>query len=346
MCLSKCPYCDFYSVVYEKEKARAYKDAVIRNLAAFDEEYDSVYFGGGTPVLLYDEIAEILKNCSFTPDAEITVEANPCCTDENILLKLRNAGVNRISFGVQSLCDDELHRLGRRHNARQATDIIKTAHDCGFDNISADLMLGTPSQTLNSMSETIRSLCGLPLTHISAYMLKIEPNTPFYEKRVLPADEELFSQMYMKAVSLLEQYGFHQYEISNFAKTGFECRHNLKYWNCDGYIGIGASAHSFYGGKRYATARDIDDFILSDRQKTTVTDENPRSFEEYAMLRLRLNEGLFFDKCGEFGVGKSEIIRRAKLIPEEYINIDERHIALTVKGFPVSNHIIGKLLGY
>lgn len=344
-CLSKCPYCDFYSIKYNKETADSYANAVIRNIRHYGGKFDTVYFGGGTPFLLWDKICEILKFTDITKDAEITVEANPCTVDAEKLAVLRSSGVNRISFGVQSLCENELKALGRRHDSVIAINAIKTAKEQGFDNISADIMLGTPEQTLLSVISTVQRLSELPLTHISAYMLKIEKGTPFANAKLNLPDEDEICSIYLKATELLNNLGFNQYEISNYAKKGFYCRHNLKYWNCEEYLGIGPAAHSYYNGKRFFVTRDLNTFISCEHQKTT-DDEKPGGYEEYAMLRLRLTEGLSLSEYEALG-GDAEALKRAlSTIPSEYFSIDGDTVSLTPDGFLVSNTIIGKLLGY
>ena len=345
-CLSKCPYCDFYSVGYSKELASQYAQAVIRNLQQYDETYDTVYFGGGTPVLLSEHIPEILRNVYISEKAEITVEANPCVTDEKRLYSLLSGGVNRISFGVQSLDENELKFLGRRHNAEQAVEAVKLAHKVGFKNISADLMLGLPMQNEKSIEASVACLSALPISHISAYLLKIEENTPFAKMNIDVPEDERMDEIYLFTCGELEKRGFKQYEISNFAKKGFECKHNLKYWRCEEYIGIGAAAHSYYGGKRFCVAPDIAEFISSPRQKTTTTDENPGDFDEFAMLKLRLSEGLSFEECKRFGVSEDIITARLKKIPSHYISVTDRGVALTTEGFMLSNAVIGRILGY
>ena len=345
-CLSKCPYCDFYSVKYDKETADNYAKAVIRNIRHYSGEFDTVYFGGGTPFLLWDRICEILSFVDTAKDAEISVEANPCTVDAQKLAALHNAGVNRISFGVQSLCDDELKALGRRHDAYTAVKAIKTAKDQGFDNISADIMLGTPGQTGNSAARTVQQLAELPVTHISAYMLKIEENTPFAKMTLdLPNEDEMCS-LYLKTTEQLKSLGFEQYEISNYSKKGFNCRHNLKYWNCEEYLGIGPAAHSYYKGERFFAERDLNAFISEEYQKNIIEDGKPGGHEEYAMLRLRLTEGLSLSEYAIRG-GDTDTIKHAlKAIPCEYYSFDGDRISLTPEGFLVSNMIIGKLLGY
>ena len=345
-CLSKCPYCDFYSVKHDSQTAESYTQAMIRNIKHYGGRFDTVYFGGGTPFLLWDKICDMLSFVDVTEDAEITIEANPCTVDAQKLSALRNAGVNRISFGVQSLCDDELKALGRRHNADTAIRAITIAKEQGFDNISADIMLGTPMQTLDSLTYTVRRLSELPVTHISAYMLKIEENTPFAKaKPVLPDEDEVCS-LYLKATELLSNTGFDQYEISNYSKKGFACRHNLKYWNCEEYLGIGPAAHSYYKGKRFFVERDLRAFISDEYQKTSVEDGDPGGCEEYAMLRLRLTEGLSLSEYKSRG-GNAEMLKSIlSTIPSEYYSLDGDSVSLTPNGFLVSNMIIGKLLGY
>lgn len=345
-CLSKCPYCDFYSVRYSKSLAADYTKAVIHNLKQYDEPFDTVYFGGGTPVLLSDEIGEMLKAVNIAENAEITVEANPCISDIKRLSALRNSGVNRISFGVQSMDDNELKFLGRRHTAEQAIAAINLANEVGFDNISADLMLGLQGQKKGGIAHSVDVLASLPVSHISAYLLKIEEGTPFAEMDIdIPEDDEL-SELYLYTCEQLEKSGFMQYEISNFSKSGAQCRHNLKYWRCEEYLGIGPAAHSFYKGKRFCTERDIEKFILSDIQEITITDDTAGDFEEYAMLKLRLTEGLTFEECESYGVTRAVIENRCRKIPDEYYSINEKGVSLTKNGFLLSNAVIGRVLGY
>ena len=345
-CLSKCPYCDFYSERFDEALGEQYAAAVIRNLKHYDETYDTVYFGGGTPVLLAEKIPEIMKNVRLSENPEITVEANPCVTDEKRLSALLSGGVNRISFGVQSLDEKELKFLGRRHNALQAQTAVELAFKAGFRNISADLMLGLPEQSEKTVRKSISALSQLPVNHISAYLLKIEENTPFAKMNIAVPEDERMDEIYLFACEELEKHGFLQYEISNFAKTGYECKHNLKYWRCEEYIGIGAAAHSYYKGRRFCVGRDLRGFIASDVQKTEITDETAGDFDEFAMLKLRLSEGLLFSECESFGVDKNTILTRLKRIPEKYYRLDEKGVALTKEGFLLSNAVIGKILSY
>ena len=345
-CLSKCPYCDFYSIKYDKEAADSYANAVIRNIRYYGGKFDTVYFGGGTPFLLWEKICEILNVADITEDAEITVEANPCTVDTKKLNAVRKSGVNRISFGVQSLNDNELKALGRRHDANTAVNAVKIAKDQGFNNISADIMLGIPGQTLESVIQTIQQLSMLPVTHISAYMLKIEENTPFAKAKLELPDEDEVCSIYLEVTELMGNLGFNQYEISNYAKEGYPCHHNLKYWNCQEYLGIGPAAHSYYNGKRFSVGRDLNAFISSKCQQTVIEDVDPGGHEEYAMLRLRLTDGLKLSEYKALGGDAEEMKRLLSMIPDEYVSTHGDIVSLTPKGFLVSNMIIGRLLGY
>ena len=336
-CHRKCLYCDFYSVALEDGLALRYTDAVIRNLRAYGGEFDTVYFGGGTPILLAAHLGEMLRAADIAQGAEITAEANPCEMTDEALEALLKAGVNRISVGVQSLCDNELHSLGRRHDRDTAEKAILRAKRAGFDDISADLMLGIPQQTSESLSETLTRMAELPVTHISAYMLKVEQNTPFGRNTPILPDEDDTADMYLQTVQSLSQHGFHQYEISNFAKDGCECRHNLKYWHAEEYLGIGPAAHSYLYGRRFGVPRDLDAFLASERQREQVTEEAPDPTEERIMLGLRLSEGI----PEELWRPRETALKR---IPKQYYSIRNGRLSLTAEGFLLSNEIISILL--
>ena len=342
-CLSKCPYCDFYSVPYSRLKAQEYTEAVIRNIRHYGGHFDTVYFGGGTPILLYEHIGEMLDAADIAGEAEITVEANPCMCEPRVLEILRSAGVNRLSLGVQSMNERELVFLGRRHTVKQTEDAFRNAVKAGFDNISADMMIGLEGQTAEEITYTAERLAALGAKHISAYLLKIEEDTPFAKRELTLPDEDSTAELYLHTVRTLERLGFVQYEISNFAVHGYESRHNLKYWRCGEYLGIGAAAHSYYGGKRFCTARDISGFINSPVQQVKVTDEEPGGWEEYAMLKLRLTEGLTFAEAERFGKA-DELRRNAAGLPGKLVRITESGINLAPEGFLVSNAVIGKIV--
>lgn len=348
-CRRKCLYCDFYSVALQDGFAEKYTEAVKRNIAAYGGSFDTVYFGGGTPILLAEHLGEMLKAADIAPNAEITAEANPCEMTDKALSALLEAGINRISVGVQSLCDNELAALGRRHDSENAIHAIERARAAGFTDISADLMLGIPEQTADSLAETLTGITALPITHISAYMLKVEPNTPFGKDTPTLPDEDSVADMYLQTVNALSERGFYQYEISNFAVGRrahtppqsiddlYSCRHNLKYWRCEEYLGIGPAAHSFLNGRRFAVARDLDGFLSSPRQIELTTDDSPDEYEERVMLGLRLSEGIpeMLWKPLEAAL---------KLVPKNYYKIDSGKLSLTAEGFLLSNEIISLLL--
>lgn len=334
-CRKKCPYCDFYSVGFREDLAEQYADAVIRNIRHYGGEFDTVYFGGGTPILLARHIPRILAEANYTRGAEITVECNPLEMNEETLQILFDSGVNRLSVGVQSAVESELRALGRTHTFEQARQAIFTAREVGFRDISIDLMLGIPRQDLSSLTYTVRKLRELPITHISAYMLKIEPNTVFGKNPPVLPDEDETAELYLNAVRGLVAQRFIQYEISNFARRGLKSRHNLKYWRREEYLGIGAAAHSFYKGKRFAVKRDIKEFIASEHQIEVITDEAPNELEEKIMLGLRLTEGIPKELWEPLNLA---------LIPEKYYKIENDRLSLTPEGFLVSNEIIATLL--
>ena len=353
-CLKRCGYCDFCSSIYNEDKIRRYKDALVRNIRDFackGIEVDTVYLGGGTPSLLsadmMSEILDVLRqNFVIDKRAEITVEANPGTVDPEKLRAYALAGVNRISFGVQSCKDDELYRLGRIHSFKEAAEAVMMAKKSGIENISCDLMLGIPGQTLKSARESAESLCGLGIDHLSAYMLKIEEGTPFDcpEIKSAVADDDEVSEMYLECAEILERCGLMQYEISNFAKPGFESRHNLKYWKGEPYIGFGASAHSFFMGKRFYVPPDIDGFISAPTQNYEAEDLSPDALTEYILLGLRLTEGIALERVDSLGGSAEKLILAAKPFEAaEYLDVSGGRVRLTRVGFLVSNGIILRL---
>ncbi len=339
-CVRKCPYCDFYSLPGEGELYSGYAAAVMRNLRYFSEPFDTVYFGGGTPNLIAEYMGAILSAANIAKGAEITAECNPASADLETLKAMRKAGVNRLSAGVQSLHDEELRQLGRLHDSAQAEKLILNARQAGFDNVSADVMLGIPGQTAASLTDTLNRLAALPVKHISAYMLTLEPDTPFGKNPPENiADDEQTAELYRLCQRLCEKNGFIQYEISNFAREGFQCRHNLKYWHDEEYLGIGAAAHSFYEGRRFAVPKNLREFISSPRQPVEITDDDPGDFDERVMLGLRLAEGIPEELYKPLEKG-------LRLLPAEYYSLENGRLRLTAEGFPVYNYIVSLLLAH
>ena len=351
-CLRKCPYCDFYSVCLDEELKERYVSAVAACIEYYknpERKVNSIYFGGGTPSLLNERdvfrILETAGRCFSVSNAEITMEANPSSTTFEKLAGYKKGGVNRISFGIQSLNDYELKDLGRLHDGKTAIEAINNAKRARFDNLSADLMLGISRQTEESLCNCISAFSELDIRHVSAYMLSIEETTPYAKMKnsLLLPDEEKTADLYITACNELERHGFEQYEISNFAFKGFESRHNLKYWQLEEYLGIGPAAHSFYNGKRSYYPRDIRSFIGGDFSMLSDDTFNPS--EEYVMLSLRLKSGLDLKSACEYGVDIQNLLEKAqRFIKQKLVILDNDRLHLTKEGFLVSNYIISELI--
>ncbi len=354
-CLRRCGYCDFCSSVAGSGRIEEYVSALIKSISSYAGRgiaCDTVYLGGGTPSLLSasqmsDILLAVYKTFDVSSDAEVTAEANPGTVTLEKLRSYRDSGINRISFGIQSCKDNELYRLGRLHSFSQAEEAVNLARLAGIENVSADIMLGIPEQTSATLAETVERVASLGVNHVSAYMLKIEEGTPFDCDviRRSVADDDTAADMYLMTVEMLSQRGFEQYEISNFAKAGFESRHNLKYWNCEEYLGFGPSAHSYFGGKRFYVPEDISGFIDGSAPAYISEDDCPDKLEEYIMLGLRLCKGILLDKVSALG-GDAESLKSTAAAYERagLLKISDRNIALTRRGFLVSNGIIGELL--
>lgn len=305
-CKAKCAYCDFYSLAHSEEKMDAYMAALLRHLEevaprAAGMQVDTVYFGGGTPSYLGAArlcriLQTVLRRYGVARDAEITLEANPdSAGDWKELRKLRRAGFNRLSLGVQSTDDALLRRIGRVHTYEQVQQAVMAARKAKFTNLSLDLIYGLPGQTMEDWQRTLADAVALGPEHLSCYGLKLEEGTPLWQQRqtlTLP-DDDAQADMYLYTVAALGEMGYEQYEISNFAKSGKESRHNLKYWRMEEYAGFGPGAHSDFGGVRYGYVRDIDSYIagrlvLSESE----TDSTLARDYEYVMLSLRTAAGI------------------------------------------------------
>ena len=353
-CERKCPYCAFYSRVFSSDAANAYVGALAKAVAGADTiRADTLYFGGGTPALLgADNIIALTDLCRqrFGLDnAEMTLECNPNSISLPALEKLRQAGVNRLSVGVQSLDDGELRFLGRLHDSRQALQAFSDARRAGFENLSADLMIGIKGQTEKSISDTVKTLTSLGALHLSVYMIKVEQGTAFDSDKIRQClmDEDELADLYLAAVSAAGDNGLKQYEISNFAAPGYESRHNSKYWEREEYLGFGPSAHSFYKGVRYCCPDDLSGFI-ENSLRTVVTDPEPDAAEEYVMLGLRLCKGISFDKLSALGCGDDRV-KHIALLAKRYASAglcvtDGKSVSLTPKGMLVSNSVIASFL--
>lgn len=354
-CVRKCPYCDFYSCISDSSIKSKYVKSLIADIVSYKDRRlsaDSVYFGGGTPTSLTSaQLCGILdavkESFSLSDDCEITTEANPCTVDFKYLCELRQAGFNRISFGVQSAVDSELVSLGRLHSYEQAENAVLQAQKAGFDNISCDLMIGVLGQTEDTLAYSADKLCSLPITHISAYMLKIEDGTPYDCESIRNSivTDDTQADLYLSAVKRLSENGFIQYEISNFCKDGRMSRHNMKYWKLCNYIGFGPSAHSFFEGRRFYNERDINGYIADRSSVFRIEDNSPDAFCEYTMLSLRLSEGISRNRYVSLGGSQKKFDSLSKkLVQEGMAKSNGDRFCLTPKGFLLSNSIILELL--
>ena len=318
-CFSKCRYCDFYSAPGQRGVPRAYVDALLRELSRFAPDAplrpDTLYFGGGTPSLLDPaDAARLIAAAQPLPGAEITLEANPETVSEDSLRAFREAGVNRISFGVQSARDSQLKTLGRPHTAKQARAAFAAARRAGFENISGDIMLALPDSVFG--------------------------RTP---PEGLPTSDEA-ADFYLYAVEQLEHHGYRQYEISNFARPGYEGKHNLIYWDCGDYLGIGPAAHSCMGGKRFYYPADTEAFL---RDEAAPVMDGGCGAEDYLILQLRLRKGLSLDEYKkrygrEFSTAQLAFVQNC--VKSGYANFDGHTLALTPAGLIVQNSILAELL--
>lgn len=364
-CKRKCIYCDFYSITSLNNFQTyfsALESEIDSYISSLVRSYNirSIYFGGGTPTIvppIYLEriINKISKSFKINNDIEISIESNPGTITKENLISYRNMGINRISIGVQSFSDNDLRFLSRIHNRKDAIDAIEQSLKSGFDNINIDLIFNLPFQNRYSWLENLKTAVNLPVSHISAYSLIIEEGTPIY-KMIINGDikiknEDHDSELYLSTINFLNEKGFYIYEVSNFAKSGFECIHNKAYWNYNDYLGLGTSAHSFIDKKRWWNARELNDYLYninsSSKGYTEWESITPvQQKDEYVMLQLR--------SCG-LDLREIESLFNINLIKEKkaiisqsveagLLIIDDSKIRLTPKGYSLADEIILRLI--
>ena len=354
-CDSKCYYCDFVSAKYSDDIKREYFQSLkkeIKKYSSSQTKISSIFIGGGTPssvdVSYICEIINTIKqNFDVQKDAEITIEANPCSVDKTKLLAYKKSGINRISFGVQSFDDELLKTIGRRHSSSQAKNAINLAQQVGFDNINADLLLGLPGQTYNSLELSVNELLSLPVTHISAYMLINEEGTVLTKKiekgELQTPTEEDCVLWYDKMLELLQKNGFERYEVSNFAKSGYECKHNLGYWQTKQYYGVGLSAHGYIDGIRYSNTTNIKKYISGGFVENTEKLTSREKIEEKLFLGLRTKYGVNINELKKLGCDITKNDNLKSLMDGGFVRIDE-NIAICDDKFAVMDSIVLKLL--
>ncbi len=377
-CKSRCSYCDFATDVYRDSGAvKRYVEALYReitggNLSGSEgapeilqpkgtlpagrvsaRPVDTVYFGGGTPsLLLPEQVGRILiavhESFTISKDAEITMEMNPATVTAETLAAYRELGINRASFGVQTFNDRDLKLLARGHDADDARSTFRLLRDAGFDNISFDLIAGLPSQTLEDWRRNLDEALSMEPEHMSLYLLEIHEGTPLAEQirsgRRTPVADELAAEMYEIMLDRLAASGYEQYEISNFARPGFESRHNTKYWRLEPVFGFGVSAHSFDGVHRFSNERDTAAYVKSieDSAAAEVTCEPVDTASEFVFLGLRLNEGVSLNAYRErFGADiRDKYLQELSDLDENgLIEVSNDRLKLTRKGMLFSNEV-------
>ncbi|MDE6107276.1 MAG: radical SAM family heme chaperone HemW, partial [Oscillospiraceae bacterium] len=363
-CKAKCDYCDFYSLPDREDVMDNYQKALIAHIKetaplAKGWQVDTVYIGGGTPSYFGGKrisavLGEVKRRFDVMRDAEITCEANPESADLPFLRAIRHAGVNRLSLGMQSSCNAELRSVHRLHDFAQVEQAVRDARKAKIKNLSLDLIYGLPGQSMESWPKRLEAALELHPEHLSGYGLKVEPGTALDGRvmrgEVLP-DDDLQADMYLWMVDRLEKAGYAQYEISNFAKAGFQSRHNLKYWMGKPYVGFGPGAHSDFGGRRYSFARDLDQYIIGILEGGRVIDDDQlvphrERGGEYLMLRLRTTRGIEeWEYRREFSMNFDPLEQKLEEYERQgWAARKERRWHLTAKGFLLSNQLIGDLL--
>lgn len=395
-CVKKCDYCDFLSMSVDEKTQIEYVRALVREIELSrekmkDYQIDTVFIGGGTPSIIdgkyIEEIMQALRENSLVSEsAEITIECNPGTVTEEKLITYRNTGINRISFGLQSANDEELRSIGRIHNYAQFEESFKLARAAGFDNINIDIMSALPGQSIESYEETLEKVIQLEPEHISAYSLIVEEDTPLNERvndaakngiDILP-DEDTEREMYYLTEKKLKEAGFRRYEISNYSKEGYECRHNMGYWKRVEYLGFGLGAASLYQETRYSNIGELSQYInllLDGRddefdflgvhdyfqddiwdiqedvlsvlegkiQKLSTND----MMEEFMFLGLRMIEGISVTEFQKnLGRSYDSVFGKVteKLIAQELLEQNGDRVRLTKRGVDVSNYVMSEFL--
>ena len=357
-CVRKCRYCDFLSGPADQAAREAYLGALEREISLVPEfigkrPVRTVFFGGGTPSLMEEgQLSSLMEALTsvfgLEKDAEISMEVNPGTADLRKLRKFRELGINRLSIGVQSFHDSELALLGRIHRSEDAVRIFHEAREAGFDNLNLDLMSALPGQSADSWRDNLETACSLGPEHLSAYSLIIEEGTPFASMSLPPLpDEEEDRRMYHETREILKSHGYERYEISNYARKGFACRHNCVYWTCRDYLGLGLGASSLTGSSRFDCVSSMKDYLSAGRwedfhlEETHLTPED--RMEEFMFLGLRMTEGIRpaeFEK--RFGVSYEEIYGKIseRHLEEGLLDEEGGRLFLTERGLDIANYVM------
>ena len=361
-CVRKCLYCDFVSGPSTTEVQINYVNQLKKEICAAtnDDIVDTVFIGGGTPsvldVNLLEEILCKLKEAfCLAPDCEYSMEINPGTVDYDKLVKYRKMGINRLSIGLQSCNDNELKALGRIHDYKTFEETYFLARKAGFENINVDLMSSVPEQTPESFSRSLRKVAELNPEHISVYSLIVEEGTPFYDMELQLPSEEEERLIYHETGRILREYGYEQYEISNYAKKGKECRHNIRYWQCDEYLGFGVAAASYQNGVRRKNTTDMECYLQTSfdalredlfyEEEESLTQED--QYAEFMFMGLRMNAGIAKDEfINRFGVPVETIYGDVikKHVKNGLLEVTDQCIRLTERGRDVSNFVMSDFI--
>ena len=368
-CVKKCNYCDFLSFAMGQDAIEAYCKRLKEEIreeseAFFGKVVTSVFIGGGTPsILTKEQIASVLQTLKesyqLSKDCEVTMECNPGTLDEEKLLWMRKAGINRLSIGLQSAHSKELELLGRIHSFEDFQESFRLARKAGFDNINVDVMFALPKQTLESYLDSLKKVCELRPEHISAYSLIIEEGTPFkelykedqrcIEKGLNPAvlpDEDAERRMYEQTEQFLSQFGYHRYEISNYSLDGQECRHNIGYWTRKDYLGLGLGASSLIQNQRWKQTESMENYLEQSQRDIQVLSLQEQ-MEEFVFLGLRLMDGISYQDFEQaFHVDFKSVYETVleKNRKDYFLLEDKDRLRLTKKGIDMSNYILAEFL--
>ena len=367
-CAQKCAYCDFASYPGRETDWGRYFDEIATEIRLWSDNTDfgllsrryrviSVFIGGGTPTLVdASHIEKVIDACRgiapFEDGVEVTIEGNPGTLTPDKLAAYRRAGVNRLSLGAQSFDDGLLRSLGRIHTSGQVARAVAMAREAGFDNINLDLMYALPGQGMDRWRDTLDAAVALGVAHISAYSLIVEPGTPKAARvasgAAIVPDDDAVNAMQRAAIDRLSAAGYHRYEISNYAKPGFECRHNLVYWNRGDYLGLGCAAHSLLGGRRFHNPDGLEEYLAGVRRldETVLTARD--AMEETLMLATRTARGLDLaawarDFGAPFGKGREAALKR--LERAGLIETGGGFLRLTTRGMEVQDAVVLELMG-
>ena len=357
-CDKKCFYCSFAVSVGQKARTKKYLECLNEESKKYsNQKIETIFIGGGTPTLLQAKELKILfdhlnQNFDLSNVDEITIEANPEGLTKKKLSALKECGVSRISLGVQTLNEKYLKYLGRIHNKQQIYDAYDLIRNDGFDNVSLDLMFGFPDQTIGQLEEDVKAICELGSTHLSLYALTIDPKSRFFTKGVQLQSQDEQAEKYAYIIKTLPQYGFHQYEVSNFSKEGFESLHNIKYWQCEDYIGLGMGAHSFVDGKRFSNVERLTEYIkMIDENQLAVIDEQSinqvERLSEALIFGLRMNRGINLGKLEQrFNqkLQEGQLIKLKQFVDGGLIEVQDQVYKVTDQGRMVLDTISAELI--